>query len=52
MAQKLITAEVKKFLKKHPSGSQDGLNEVMPLWSMASALCVAISARISRICFI
>ena len=23
--QKLITAEVKKFLKKHPSGSQDGL---------------------------
>ena len=26
MAQKLITAEVKKFLKKHPSGSQDGLN--------------------------
>ena len=26
MAQKLITAEVKKFLKKHPSGAQDGLN--------------------------
>lgn len=23
--QKLITAEIKKFLKKHPSGSQDGL---------------------------
>lgn len=23
--QKLITAEVKKFLNKHPSGSQDGL---------------------------
>lgn len=25
MAQKLITADIKKFLEKHPSGSQDGL---------------------------
>lgn len=25
MAQKLITKEIKKFLKEHPRGSQDGL---------------------------